>query len=145
MLFLSILTQDKGNVEYRRGSVGPDRLPLVPVVSILSYSMEYEIGILSLLDKESRLDDKLCISWIAFLHFSFNLVFMVTRMIFHLNPHTFNLNSFPPAEGTSLPVHFSTTGSSINGSPLEHRHGVWIVFMQRTKLHLIFTKLQNFS
>lgn len=49
-------------MEYRRGSVGPDRLPLVPVVSILSYSVEYEIGILSLLDKESRLDDKLCIS-----------------------------------------------------------------------------------
>ena len=116
-------------MEYRRGSVGPDRLPLVPVVSILSYSVEYEIGILSLLDKRvfnraRRLDDKLCISWIAFLHFYFNLVFMVTRMIFHLNPHTFNLNSFPPAEGTSLPVHFSTTGSSINGSPLEHRHGV---------------------
>ena len=27
-------------MEYRRGSVGPDRLPLVPVVSILSYSVE---------------------------------------------------------------------------------------------------------
>lgn len=55
-LFLSILTQDKRNVEYFRGSVGPDRLPLVPVVSILSYSVEYEIGILSLLDKESSIE-----------------------------------------------------------------------------------------
>ena len=43
-------------MEYRRGSVGPDRLPLVPVVSILSYSVEYEIGILSLLDKESSIE-----------------------------------------------------------------------------------------
>ena len=43
-------------MEYRRRSVGPDRLPLVPVVSILSYSVEYEIGILSLLDKESSIE-----------------------------------------------------------------------------------------
>lgn len=43
-------------MEYCRGSVGPDRLPLVPVVSILSYSVEYEIGILSLLDKESSIE-----------------------------------------------------------------------------------------
>ena len=116
-------------MEYRRGSVGPDRLPLVPVVSILSYSVEYEIGILSLLDKDSSIEPgDLMISCVFlelhFFTFISTLFFLVTRMIFHLNPHTFNLNSFPPAEGTSLPVHFSTTGSSINGSPLEHRHGV---------------------
>lgn len=107
-------------MEYRRGSVGPDRLPLVPVVSILSYSVEYEIGILSLLDKESSIEPgDLMISCVFLeLHFftffsTLFFGFLVTRMIFHLNPHTFNLNSFPLAEGTSLPVHFSTTGSSM--------------------------------
>ena len=101
-------------------------------------------------DKESSIEPgDLMISCVFlelhFFTFFSTSFFLVTRMIFHLNSHTFNLNSYPLAEGTSLPVHFSTTGSSINGSPLEHRHGVWIVFMQRTKLLLIFTELQNFS